>query len=409
MRMVRRKYQPSARTRAMRESLFGPTMLPSIEELECRPEPSHEQVEASLQRAPILRRFRRLVEFLGDGRAVTTAGTVVLDDARALVPLLGTTDVIDPRLGDEVLPTRSAESLPDLHATISLAKRTGVVRIHRGRLVSTKKGRAVDRHADDPVFAAAHAVVGIGPLQLCLGRRFGSPVQHWIDERSIHLLCDLHFAGGSVAFDDLVADWRERYDEVVDDLFISVRDELPEKRLDELRDCWSAAFFEHELEQALDVFELCGLLRRSGHATRMLLPDLAMREGGELSVTPFGEWFLWGVVLHAEAMAVVRADAARDPWASVSIGEEGDVERVLDVLLGVLRSTGPETMVETFTTIGPLRHQAEWCDLVWRSPRDGTLDVLEAIGRTHPDTVVAKAARKAAFKRRSAAGPARAS
>ena len=313
MRMVRRKYQPSARTRAMRESLFGPTMLPSIEELECRPEPSHEQVEASLQRAPILRRFRRLVEFLGDGRAVTTAGTVVLDDARALVPLLGTTDVIDPRLGDEVLPTRSAEWLPDLHATISLAKRTGVVRIHRGRLVSTKKGRAVDRHADDPVFAAAHAVVGIGPLQLCLGRRFGSPVQHWIDERSIHLLCDLHFAGGSVAFDDLVADWRERYDEVVDDLFISVRDELPEKRLDELRDCWSAAFFEHELEQALDVFELCGLLRRSGHATRMLLPDLAMREGGELSVTPFGEWFLWGVVLHAEAMAVVRADAAAIP------------------------------------------------------------------------------------------------
>ena len=409
MRMVRRKYQPSARIRAMRESLFGPTMLPSIEELECRPEPPHDQVEASLQRAPILRRFRGLVEFLGDGRAVTTAGTVVLDDTRALVPLLGTADVIDPRLGDEVLPTRSAEWLPDLHATISLAKRTGVVRIHRGRLVSTKKGRAVDRHADDPVFAAANAVVGIGPLQLCLGRRFGSPAQHWIDERSIHLLCDLHFAGGSVAFDDLVDDWRVRYEEVVDDLFISVRDELPEKRLDELRDCWSAAFFEHELEQALDVFELCGLLRRSGHATRMLLPDLAMREGGELSVTPFGEWFLWSVVLHAEAMAVVRADATRDPWAAVSIGEEGDVERVLDVLLGVLRSTGPETMVETFTTIGPLRNQAEWCELVWRSPHDGTLDVLEAIGRTHPDTVVAKAARKAAFKRRSAAGPARAS
>ena len=154
--------------------------------------------------------------------------------ARALVPLLGTTDVIDPRLGDEVLPTRSAEWLPDLHATISLAKRTGVVRIHRGRLVSTKKGRAVDRHADDPVFAAANAVVGIGPLQLCLGRRFGSPAQHWIDERSIHLLCDLHFAGGSVVFDDLVDDWRVRYEEVVDDLFISVRDELPEKRLDEL-------------------------------------------------------------------------------------------------------------------------------------------------------------------------------
>lgn len=40
----------------------------------------------------------------------------------------------------------------------------------------------------------------------------------------------------------------------------------------------------------------------------------------------------------------------------------------------------------------------------WRVDHPATADVLEAMGRLHPDRAVAKEARKAAFKARSATG-----
>ncbi len=40
-------------------------------------------------------------------------------------------------------------------------------------------------------------------------------------------------------------------------------------------------------------------------------------------------------------------------------------------------------------------------DAVWRVEHPATADVLEAMGRLHPDKRVAKEARKAAFKARS--------
>jgi hypothetical protein len=307
------------RTRAVPEKLFGPTPLPSPAELAFRPEPAPDLVDASAPEAPLLGRLRRLVQFLGDGRLASSAGTVTLDDARVLVPLLGTSDVIDWQLGNHVFPTTSATRLPDLHATISLSKRTGVVRVLHGRLVPTKKGRAFERHALDVALTATDVLVGVGPLQLRLGRRFGSPLQHWIDERSVYVLRDLHRAGGSVAFDDLVDDWSYRYEEIVDEVRFRIGPHYEEQQWEDFEERWTSGSFALELSEALEAFELCGVIRRDGSLTHSF-EGLTSREAGDLSITPLGESLLWSLVWREQSVSVARARADRIESARRSAG-----------------------------------------------------------------------------------------
>jgi hypothetical protein len=59
----------------------------------------------------LVRRLRELVGWVGAGRALTTTGRLRLADARELVALLETGDVIDPVIGDRVYKTRSSEEL----------------------------------------------------------------------------------------------------------------------------------------------------------------------------------------------------------------------------------------------------------------------------------------------------------
>ncbi|WP_326599671.1 hypothetical protein [Streptomyces sp. NBC_01803] len=53
---------------------------------------------------------------------------------------------------------------------------------------------------------------------------------------------------------------------------------------------------------------------------------------------------------------------------------------------------------------GLARQHSEFFDRAWRSDHPATADVLEAVGRVHPDKQLAKRARKAAFKARSRRG-----
>ncbi len=53
-------------------------------------------------------------------------------------------------------------------------------------------------------------------------------------------------------------------------------------------------------------------------------------------------------------------------------------------------------LMETLTA-----HHAGFFDQVWRVEHPSTVQVLEAMGRLHPDRKTAKEARKAAFKARS--------
>ncbi|MEU3462428.1 hypothetical protein ABZ721_21140 [Streptomyces sp. NPDC006733] len=65
----------------------------------------------------------------------------------------------------------------------------------------------------------------------------------------------------------------------------------------------------------------------------------------------------------------------------------------------------PELLAELVT--GLVAQHDGFFDAVWRVDHPATSDVLEAMGRLHPDKSVAKTARKAAFKARSKAGTGR--
>lgn len=82
-----------------------------------------------------------------------------------------------------------------------------------------------------------------------------------------------------------------------------------------------------------------------------------------------------------------------------------DAACFVDVLAHRMATTGPEGLCETLTLAGSHEAQIGVVGRMWRSPSMATSFVLAAIADTHPVRLVAKAARKASFQRRSLFGP----
>jgi Plasmid pRiA4b ORF-3-like protein len=101
--------------------------------------PSEESLAATAAEAEPLRRLQAFTDWVGPGRKLTQTGRITLADARELVGLLGTGDVIDPRIGDRVFRTTSSEELRGLTTVAEWAKASGLARVTKGRLVGVKK------------------------------------------------------------------------------------------------------------------------------------------------------------------------------------------------------------------------------------------------------------------------------
>ncbi|GAA2709476.1 hypothetical protein ACFY2R_01600 [Micromonospora olivasterospora] len=131
----------------------------------------------------VVRRLRELVRWLGDGRALTTTGRLRLADARELVALIDTGDVLDPVIGDRVFKTRSSDELYGLTVLVTWARAARVVRVVKGRLVPVK-GAAKDladplalaRRAFDGLFELGKTVCGEGWAESVLRWRFDDAV-----------------------------------------------------------------------------------------------------------------------------------------------------------------------------------------------------------------------------------------
>lgn len=104
--------------------------------------PDDAEVTASEAAAPILTMF---AAFVGEGRKLTQTGNLTLADARTLVSLLGTGDAMDEQIGDRTFKTKSSAELPRLRQLYAWAKKAGVVRVARGRVIATKQGLAISR------------------------------------------------------------------------------------------------------------------------------------------------------------------------------------------------------------------------------------------------------------------------
>jgi Plasmid pRiA4b ORF-3-like protein len=122
-----------------------------------------------------------------------------------------------------------------------------------------------------------------------------------------------------------------------------------------------------------------------------------------------------GTAAEAEVRAML-SDPTLRPHAQMWLVQNGfDDERTLDpgaatllmaeTLVTILDIDGPASLVEHMEELGPPGDQIAMVEDIWRAPSPRIEGVLEAIGKAHPTANVAKAARKAAFRLRSASKP----
>jgi hypothetical protein len=103
--------------------------------------PPDEELADHAQTSQVVQQLRTLVDWVGTGRPLTAKGQVKLADARELVPLLGTGDVIDPRIGGRTFHTTSSAELGSLSLLVEWAKKARLVRVVKNRLVTVAKSK----------------------------------------------------------------------------------------------------------------------------------------------------------------------------------------------------------------------------------------------------------------------------
>ena len=118
--------------------------------------------EAAAQKARLTGQVRSFLDWLGEGRKLTQTGRIGMADARYLVELLGTGDVIDPEIGGRVFKTRSSEELAYLTMIVEWAKAARLIRVTGTRLVPVKKNAALAGNPLDLVLAMLAAYPKLG-------------------------------------------------------------------------------------------------------------------------------------------------------------------------------------------------------------------------------------------------------
>lgn len=457
--------------------LSGPPVpQPARAKLPPIPLPTEDEVAASMAAAPIMRMLADFATYVGPGRKLTQKGNLTLADARELVELLGTNDLMEEVVGDHEFRITTSADLLGLNQVFTWAKKAGVVRVVHGKVSATKRGLGL---AADPVGSfdrVIDALFAIGPLssQRQANGLFAWPeVTEFLDEVSCILLAGPCATLQPMAMEDVI----ELATDAVHDTFsFGMTDEIVDRMV------------ARDVTDIVDALERAGLVRRAGTepaergrrtmggvveitpagvmTTRRLLSargyetpvagthagasaaELLLATDGDGFDVFVGEVLAWRRARSPEraaeemagalselddpalknlALAVlgdigvdiaaphVRA-AATHPAArgfalcwlvdhgiagSNELYDPDDPFSFVDVLAYRMATSGPEALLATFDLAGRPDEQVHLLERLWRAPSTATEAVLDGIGRAHPSRVVAKAARKAAFKRRS--------
>lgn len=241
--------------------------------------PDDVDVTASEAAAPILTMFATFATFVGEGRKLTQTGNLTLADARALVDLLGTGDAMDEQIGDRTFKTRSSAELPRLRQLYAWAKKAGVVRVARRRVIATKQGLAISRDPAGFFDRAVDALLAIGPLASQRdpdGWLAWPDVNELLDRFVVHLLTGPYVAQRPVPIEDLTS---IAADAVLDAFeFPSLGDEQVARHVG------------IDVVDIIDSLELAGMVRRvdvDDHADPDR-PGGRRRHGGSVELTPAG-------------------------------------------------------------------------------------------------------------------------
>jgi hypothetical protein len=241
------------------------------------PLPPPEAVQTSEAAAPVLRMFAELARFAGSGRQLTQRGNLTMADARALIPLLGSGDVLDDRIGDRTFRTRSSAELPVLHLVFTWARKAGILRVRHGKVLATKRGLALAENPAAEFGRVLDALLAVGPLS---AQRVPGGWPDWpeidelLDSIVLHLLVPPYASRRPVP----IAKLAEMATEVVLGTFV----------FDRLADEQVAGRISWDVARIADALELAGVLRRSGTAEQE--PEAAQRlqPGGDVALTPAG-------------------------------------------------------------------------------------------------------------------------
>lgn len=455
---------------APRQLSFPPVVLPLAE-----------VVEAAKAAAPVLRMFAKFAGFAGEGLWLTPNGNLTLADARELVSLLGTGDVMDKRIGGRVFRTRSSAELRTLRLVFTWAKKAGIVRVLHGRVVATRRGLALAGDLAGMFDKALDALLTIGPVEAQTPHNAWvrwPEVDQMIDSMAVHLLIPLYLAGGSLVPLSNIADLATR---AITETFHfgQTSGEYVVRHVD-----WGIGLL-------ADAMELAGVLRRVGASDDD--PELNLvRLGGDVELTSAGlaalrsrlaaagyDTPVAGRLADASAAGLVtgidpadsRSSAAEvEVWLQRRTPEQAMTElanaarqigdlALQNIALAIMTGIGPESAeshirqlvsdrvtrgaalcwladhgllaerelydpddLETFCDVlanrvltaeqasvfdclalaGDETAQARLVTELGRSDGNRAVAVLEVIGQNHPAKAVAKAARKALFRLRSA-------
>lgn len=193
-----------------------------------------------------------LTRWVGVGRKVTQTGRVTLADARILIGVVGTDDVVDPTIGGRVFRTRTSEELPILNTVVEWAKASRLVRVAGGKLVPVaKNARLLER--PDALWQRMFEVFGkLGPA-ICPAGWGESLLRHRFDTGMAIALAMLHERSDPVPLDEICAQvW----------LRISAGyriGSVPQTHLDTWRRCC-----DRDVKLALAVLAEFGAVRMSG-------------------------------------------------------------------------------------------------------------------------------------------------
>lgn len=162
-------------------------------------------LETAAAQAPLADKIRSFAAWAGAGHKLTQTGQNTLADARHLVELLETGDMIDPKIGDRVFRTTSSTELGGLTRIAEWAKAARLVRVSGNRIAQVKRNAATAGRPLELVLALVKAYPSLGKSLFPRGHYWQSLVGDEFTDLGEALLTILVTESASVPFGELRA------------------------------------------------------------------------------------------------------------------------------------------------------------------------------------------------------------
>lgn len=289
-------------------SSLGGILLGPLPPVELAPT---EELEEAARASVTYQRIRLLVDYVGDGIALTDRGNLKLADGKMLVDLLETDDRFDEKIGDRVFKTKSTADLSGIDLTYRLALVTRVLTQKGKRLVP---GANVE-FTNDPLGLHYGAWLGflneIGPTQY----HYRDHVYGWdwyaedLDSSLPPILVDLYRRGEAEIEEITASIWRH-----LNSLYDL--DDVPPENLD-----FHRRLIDGSLRRAFRLLTTLGTVQVADVTETTTEHGFTDENGGTVRLTPLGKWAVQrfaSKITSAPIVGALRESTASDLLAAVS-------------------------------------------------------------------------------------------